>query len=159
MNNMSKDTHERALQLMAHQHVEGISAEEQAWLSMHLGQCEVCSALQAQTANALAALRRMNIELPNNLAARTQLRVRIRAEELREHGPGRTILWGIAGVSWLLGVATAPFVWRGFEWAGTELGLPKLVWASGVVLWWLVPALVATGVVLRERFARAGGIE
>lgn len=152
---MSGDLHVRAQQLIAKQRIEGVSAEEQAWLTAHLAECEACSAVQTQTAQALAALRSMSIELPKNLAARTQLRVRLRAEELPTHNPGRLLLWAIAGVSWLLGLATAPLVWRGFEWVGTELGLPKLVWASGVVLWWAVPGIIVATVVATRR----GGTE
>lgn len=152
---MNNDLHIRAEQLIAKQRVEGASAEEQTWLAAHLAECESCSALQMQTAQALAAFRSANIELPKNLAARTQLRVRLRAEEMPAHNPTRLLLWAIAGVSWLLGLATAPLVWRGFEWAGTELGLPKLVWASGVVLWWAGPAIVVATVVALRR----GGTE
>jgi len=148
---MNENIHERAQQLIAQQRVEGISDEEQSWLTTHLAECEACSAVQAQTAQALAAFRSMNIELPKNLAARTQLRVRMRADELPAHNPGRFLLWAIAGVSWLLGLASAPLVWRGFEWAGGQLGLPKIVWQLGVVLWWLVPGLLATGMILLQR--------
>ncbi len=151
---MSENFHARAQQLIAQQRVEGISAEEQSWLAAHVADCEACSAVLTQTAQALAAFRSMNIELPKNLAARTQLRVRMRAEELPAHNPGRFLLWAIAGVSWLLGLASAPLVWRGFEWAGTELGLPKIVWQLGVAAWWLVPGLLATGMVLLQRRAR-----
>jgi len=79
---MNENPHIRATQLIAQQRVEGISSEEQSWLAAHLATCELCSAVQAQTAEALNAFRSMNIELPRNLAARTQLRVRLRAEEL-----------------------------------------------------------------------------
>jgi hypothetical protein len=147
---MSENLHERAQQLIAQQRAEGISTEEQNWLSAHLAECEACTALQTQTAQALAAFRSMNIELPKNLAARTQLRVRLRAEELPVRDGSRVLLWAIAGVSWLLGLASAPLVWRGFEWAGTELGLPKIVWQLGVVLWWLVPGAVAVGAVVMQ---------
>ncbi|HLK04748.1 MAG TPA: hypothetical protein VKT53_09935 [Candidatus Acidoferrum sp.] len=156
---MNNNLHEQAQQLMAKQRVEGISADEQTWLAAHLSECEDCSALHARTSEALAAFRSMSIEVPRNLAARTQLRVRMRAEELPARKASSVLLWAIAATSWVLGLASAPLVWRGFEWAGTELHLPKLVWASGVVLWWTVPALVAVGVVLRERLTRAGGIE
>ena len=152
---MNETLHSRAQQLIAKQRIEGISNEEQAWLSAHFAECEACSALQSQTAQALASLRSMNIELPKNLAARTQLRVRIRAEELPVHNPGRLLLWAIAGVSWLLGLASAPLVWRGFEWLGGELGLPRIVWQIGVALWWLLPGVVATGAVLLQKWARA----
>ena len=148
---MSENLHERALHFIAQQRVEGISTEEQTWLSAHLAECESCSLVQAQTAQALAAFRSMNIELPKNLAARTQLRVRLRAEELPTHNPGRLLLWVLTGFSWLVGVASAPLVWRGFAWLGEEFSLPKLVWQSGVVLWWLVPGLLAAGAVVLQR--------
>ena len=151
---MNNDLHVRAQQLIAKQRIEGVSVEEQTWLAAHLVECEACSALQMQTAQALAAFRSMNIELPQNLAARTQLRVRLRAEELPTHNPSRLLLWAIAGVSWLLGLASAPMVWRGFAWAGSELGLPKIVWQVGVALWWLLPGVVATGTILLHRVSR-----
>ena len=152
---MNETLHSRAQQLIAQQRVEGVSAEDQVWLSAHLEECAACSALQSQTTQALSAFRSMNIDLPKNLAARTQLRVRMRAEELPAHNPGRFLLWAIAGVSWLLGLASAPLVWRGFEWLGGELGLPRIVWQIGVALWWLVPGVVATGAVLLQKWARA----
>lgn len=151
---MNESLHTRAMQLIAQQRVEGISADDQAWLAAHLAECQSCSAAQTQTTQALNAFRSMNVELPKNLAARTQLRVRLRGDELPAHNPGRFVLWAIAGVSWLLGLASAPLVWRGFEWAGTELGLPRIVWQLGVALWWLVPGIVATGAILLQKWAR-----
>lgn len=156
---MSSELHARAQQLIARQRVEGISADEQIWLAAHLAECEACSFGQAKTAEALAAFRSVNVALPRNLAARTQLRVRLRAEELRAHNPGRLLLWAIAGVSWLLGLASAPLVWRGFQWAGGELGLPKIIWQLAIALWWLLPGLLATGMVLLQRRARTDVIE
>jgi hypothetical protein len=152
---MSENIHARAKKLTAQQHVEGISLEEQTWLSAHLAECEACCADQAQTAEALASFRMLNIELPRNLAARTQLRVRLRVEKLPSHHPGRVLLWAIAGVSWLLGLVSAPLVWRGFEWVGAELGLPKIIWQLGVALWWLVPGIVATGAILLQKWTGA----
>src|SRR5262249_19688160 len=152
---MNENLHSRAQQLIAQQRVEGISSDEQAWLSAHLADCKACTGVQSQTAQAIAVFRSLNIELPKNLAARTQLRIRLRAEELPARNPGRLLLWALAGVSWLLGLASAPLVWRGFEWAGGELGLPRIVWQLGVALWWLVPGIVATGAVLLQKSARA----
>ena len=152
---MSETLHSRAQGLISRQRVEGISFEEQTWLSRHLAECEACSAVEAETLQALASFRSMDIELPKNLAARTELRVRLRGEELRAQSPGRVMLWAIAGVSWLLGLASAPLVWRGFQWIGGELGLPKIIWQLGVALWWLVPGIVATGAVLLQKWARA----
>ena len=148
---MNENLHTRAMQLIAQQRVETISIDDQSWLAVHLAECDSCSATDAQTAQALAAFRNINVELPKNLAARTQLRVRLRAEELPERNPGRALLWAIAAVSWVLGLASAPLVWRGFAWLGSEFALPDLVWQAGVVLWWMVPGVVAVGAVILQK--------
>jgi hypothetical protein len=145
---MSSDPHVRANELLARRRVELLAQQDEQWLAAHQAECASCTAEDGRMSDALSALRGMPIEMPRNLASRTQMRVRLRAEELREHGPANRLVWAVAIMSWIFGLATAPFVWRGFEWLGGELHLPKLVWATGVVLWWAVPALVATGIVL-----------
>jgi hypothetical protein len=156
---MSNDLHVRANELLARRHVEPLQRQDEAWLAAHLTECESCAAEDAGLSDALSALRGMPINLPRNLASRTQLRVRLRAEELREHGPANRLIWAVACMSWIFGLATAPFVWRGFAWVGGELHLPKLVWIAGVVLWWIVPALVATGIVLLGHKGHAGAAD
>ncbi len=153
---MSAGIHDRALQLIAQERVEGISPAEREWLAAHLQDCAHCAELARQTDQALRSMRTAAIPLPRGLASRTQFRVRLRAEELREHGLGRKLLWTIAGVSWALGIASAPWVWRAFEWVGHRTGAPKLIWEVGFVMWWAVPALLATGVVLAIWNGRAG---
>ena len=156
---MSETNHSRAKQLIAQQRIEGISTSDQAWLAAHLQECDECSTLHQQTQTALASLRSMSIDLPKNLAARAQLRVRMRAEELGEREPGRKLLWGLIGVSWMLGVATAPFVWKAFSWVGSEIGLPKAVLMLGMALWWLVPGLLITGAVVVQKEKTERGAE
>jgi hypothetical protein len=153
---MSTDLHARAEKLIAQERVEGTSSAEREWLSAHLQECAHCAELARQTDQALRSMRTAAIPLPHGLASRTQFRVRLRAEELREHGLGRKLLWSIAGVSWALGIASAPWVWRAFEWVGHRTGAPRLIWEVGFVMWWAVPALLATGVVLAIWNWRAG---
>jgi hypothetical protein len=148
---MNEQTHDRARTLIAAQQIEGLSPNDHAWLNTHLAECQSCAAENQRVDHALSTLRSTHIELPPDLASRTQFRVRLRAEELRERTHGSLILWAIAAISWALGVATAPWVWRGFEWAGNELGLPKFVWMAGIALWWLVPGLVAAGLVVLQK--------
>jgi len=151
---MSENLHMRAQQLIAQQRVERISTQEETWLAAHLAECEACSAEQVQTAQALAAFRSMNIELPKNLAARTQLRVRllrtncqrtIRAACCSGRSPG------FPGC-WVLPVRLS---------SGVDLNGPAPSWACpdrlalGVALWWLVPGIVAMGAVLLQKWARA----
>ena len=156
---MNSDLHIRAQKLIAQQRVEGITREEEFRLAAHLAECESCAAFAREMEQALSAFRGVTAEVPRGLVNRTQLRVRLRAEELRERAPGRALMWAIAAVSWALGVATAPWVWRGFEWIGDQAGLSKPVWELGVVLWWAVPALIATGAVIFERRGRTQELE
>jgi hypothetical protein len=156
---VNHDVHERASQLLTQRRIEPLSRENGQWLAAHLAECESCAAADARTSTALSALRTMQINVPRNLASRTQLRVRLRAEELREHGPANRLTWAVAAMSWILGLATAPLVWRGFEWIGAHTGTPKLVLQFGFVLWWGLPALLAAGIVLWKREWRAPGVE
>ena len=151
---MSGEMHERAKTLIAKQRIEGaasIGAGERQWLEAHLGECQACARHAEETDFALASVRGFGVELPRGLASRTQMRVRLRAEELRERAPGKKLLWAISGVSWALGVATAPWVWQAASWIGQRTGAPKIVWEAGFVLWWAVPALFAAGAVVAEK--------
>jgi len=156
---MPETLHQRANQLMASRLIEPLSREDEQWLTAHMAGCEACAAAEARTREALSALRALQINLPRNLASRTQLRVRLRAEELREQGPASRLIWAVAAMSWILGLATAPLVWRGFAWLGAEMGAPRLVLQLGFVLWWGLPALLAAGIVLWKRESRAQGAE
>jgi predicted anti-sigma-YlaC factor YlaD len=147
---MNENLHARAEKLIAQERVEGISQSEHDWLAAHLRECQSCAQVAQQTNDALRTLRGMTIPLPRGLAARTQFRVQLRAQELREREPKRRLLWIMCAMSWALGIATAPYVWRAFEWAGERIGVPRLVWEVGFGLWWTIPALVAAAIVLLE---------
>jgi hypothetical protein len=148
---MSENIHMRAQGLLAESLVEGISATEQSWLEQHLQGCEDCARQAETTRGLLRALRGVAVAVPGDLAARTQLRVRLRAQESVAGSRSSLVLWLLTGMSWLLGIFSAPLIWRGFGWLGAEFGLPKLVLEFGFVLWWAVPALLAVGVVLHQR--------
>ena len=148
---MTNDLHIRAQKLIAQQHIESVSSDDARWLNAHLAECESCAAEQHRLRDSLSALRTMHLDLPSNLASRTQFRVRMRAEELREKEPARKLIWAVAAVSWVLGLVTAPLVWRGVEWLGNATGAPKLILQAGFVLWWSVPPLIAAWAALREK--------
>ncbi len=147
---MNHQTHDRAKQLLAQERVEGIPRAEREWLTAHLQDCAGCTELARQTEQALRSMRTAAIPLPSGLASRTQFRVRLRAQELREREPKRRALWLACAVSWIFGVASAPYVWSLFQWFGQRTGVPKLVWEVGFGLWWTIPALFAAAVLLME---------
>jgi len=153
---VNEDLHQRAQRLQAESLVEGIAATDQAWLGQHLRECADCAREAAATQEALQALRGVPVAVPRDLVARTQLRVRLRAQEAGESSRGNMLLWIITGASWLLGVLSAPLVWRGFAWVGGQFGVPKLVLEMGFVLWWTVPALLAVVAVLYQRTIAQG---
>ncbi len=152
---MNDNLHARAQKLIAQDRIEGISHAERDSLAAHLRECAACSQVAQQTNSAINALRGLPVPLPRGLAARTQFRVQLRAQELREREPKRRLLWIMCAMSWALGIATAPYVWRAFEWTGEHFGLPKLLWEMGFGLWWTIPALVAAAVVLLENLRLA----
>jgi hypothetical protein len=152
---MNENLHSRAEKLIAQERIEGITQSERDWLATHLGECRACAQVAQQTSEALHVLRGMPIPLPGGLAERTQFRVQLRAQEMREREPKRRLLWIMCAVSWALGIATAPYVWRVFEWAGEHLGVPTLLWEMGFGLWWTIPAVVAAAVVLLENVRQA----
>lgn len=153
---MSENLHERALQLLAKFLVEGVSKADEAWLREHLAGCADCAREAALGQELLLALRCAPVSVPRDLAARTQLRVRLRAREASSAANGNFWLWVVTVASWLLGVFSAPLVWKGFSWLGGNLGLPKAAMEVGFVLWWTVPALIAVGVVLHQRAVSTG---
>ena len=143
---MSQELHARAEQLIAQERVEGISPADQHWLRQHLSECSSCAARAAATEQALRSLRSLSVPFPKTLASRTQFRVRLRAQQLRAE-PRWRMVWAACGISWAFGAATAPYVWRGLEWAGHRMGLPNIIWELGFGLWWALPAAVV-GVIL-----------
>ncbi len=152
---MNENLHARAEKLIAQERIEGISQPERDWLAAHVRECQACAQVAQQTNDALRVLRAVHVSLPHGLAARTQFRLQLRAQEMREREPKRRLLWIMCAMSWALGIATAPYVWRAFEWAGERIGLPRLIWEMGFGLWWTIPALVAAAVVLLENLRQA----
>jgi len=150
---MSADVHARAGQLIAQERVEGISTAERSWLEQHLTECEGCAEQERATGEAIRALRGVAIPLPKTLASRAQMRVRMRAQQLRGE-PRWRLVWAACGVSWAFGAATAPYVWRGLEWAGHRMSLPNFIWELGFGLWWALPAAVVAVILLMENAGR-----
>lgn len=153
---MSEETHKKAEALIAAAHVEGISETDRAWLDAHLENCPPCAARSDSLARAVGALRLQTVSVSPAVVEATRLRMRIRAQQLREERSRMRALWISCALSWILGAASAPLLWRGFEWAGRYLDMPNIVWQAAFVMWWFVPAALVGGVIVWWR-ARASG--
>ena len=143
--------HDRAQCLIDQERVEGLVAEERRWLEDHLAGCEACAARAAETEATLRALKSVSVALPPGLAASAKLRVREEAAKLKQRRSRNLALIVGCAVSWALGVASAPLVWRLCAWFGTTLDLPRIVWELGFVCWWFVPAAAAGLVIVWAR--------
>lgn len=148
---MNDDLHERARRLIDKERVEGLAVPEQRWLEEHLAACEACAGRVAATDAALRVLRTMPVSVPRGLATSAQLIVRRRAEELRAQRTRNVGLAVSCTLSWVVGVASAPLVWRVCAWLGATFGLPRLLWMSGFVAWWLVPVSAMGLLILWQR--------
>src|SRR6202035_2497522 len=85
--NIHKNIHERACQLISQERIEGISGSENNWLAAHLQECDSCADFARKTSAALRSLQTIPVALPAGLAERTQFRVGLRAQQLRQHEP------------------------------------------------------------------------
>ena len=137
---MNPNTHERAWGLIDALLVEGIATSESEWLEAHLANCPGCQVKARANERALQVLRSNGLAVRPTLVSMTQARVRLRARELHENQSRMRALWISSALSWVLGVASAPFVWRAFQWIGLHAGLPKPIWGTAFALWWLLPA-------------------
>ena len=143
--------HARAEQLMLEALVEPLTAEQRGWLDAHLESCAECARLGESTGAAVRALRTAPVRLPAGLAERTRMRVYLRTAGEGGRRPWRWPVWVSCGVSWAIGAASAPYVWRGFEWAGRLAGVSDAVWKACFGLWWAAPALASVAILLAER--------
>jgi anti-sigma factor RsiW len=144
---MREDIHERALQLVDKRQVEGLTAEEHNELEAHLESCAQCQKRALATERALHALRSAAPRFDLALVLTTQMRARVRARELNENAARMRALWISCTLSWVLGVVSAPLLWRGFEWMGQRWAISRPVWMTGFALSWVAPAVVAAAVI------------
>jgi hypothetical protein len=155
-NNLT-ESHARAESLIAKDRVEGISPVEQQWLAAHLRECATCSGNAEATQQALRSLLSSHITAPRGLAARTQFRVRLRAQEMSSvRQPRWRLVYMMCGASWVAGAATAPYIWRVLEWLGHRAGVPDLVWKMGFGVWWALPAIIAAAILFAESAGTRG---
>ncbi len=148
---MKEDLHERARRLIDRERVEGLSTEDRIWLERHLGECDDCAGWASRADAALRALLNFSVVLPAGLAASTSFRVRDEAEAFQQRRVRNIGLAVACAFSWLVGVASAPLVWKVCAWVGAAFDLPRVVWMLGFAAWWLVPAAAAAGLVLWQR--------
>jgi hypothetical protein len=156
---MREDIHERAVQLIDKMQVEGLAVEERDWLQGHLESCAQCQKQALETERVLRALRSAVPRFDVTLVMATQMRARMRAREIVENAARMRALWISCALSWVLGVVSAPLLWRGFEWIGHRMAISRAVWMTGFALSWVAPAAIVAAVIAWRHARKANATE
>ena len=137
---MKSENHERARTLLTTGHVEGISSAERQWLETHLAVCPECSDEAAALNATLRSLRAVSISARPDAVRKARLAVHHRAEELRVKRERSAPMWIAVAVSTMWAILTTPYIWSAFAWMGRWLRLSNVVWETGFLMWWFLPA-------------------
>ncbi len=138
---MSNSDHERARELVLLRDIEGMSGDDAVWLASHLEGCGECSGFADGLEFAERALRAEPVMASSALVSATQMRVRQRAAELRDH-EARNFLIGISFCLGLLWSAGAAFVGLKLSgWLADKIHVAPWIIATALVVFWLAPAI------------------
>jgi hypothetical protein len=133
-------------------------AQQSTWLQIHLQDCAACRDYAEAAGHAVRALRSQPFAADSTLVRATQMRVRSRALELRQH---HERIWLVSLACLAVGISatvTTPLFWRAFEWTGAWAGVSNWVWQAGFTFCWIAPALVV-GTLLLARGTHLRGTQ
>ena len=144
---MTQSSHQEIRRLIATS-AEDLSEAQQALLRAHLQECGSCRDYAAATAEIVRALRGIPVAADRRLVLNTQARVRARAFVLRQRQQWLTLAALACTFVGLSAAITTPLVWWAFDWIGTHTGLSRLLWQAAFALYWMVPALLVSVLLL-----------
>lgn len=140
---MNHDPHQQAQELIACRG-DGLSEAQQAWLEAHLASCDACREYAEAADELVRALRSVPITAGTELVRTTQARARAHAYQLQQQRERMWLIWISCLVVTLSAALTTPLLWQGFAWLGHWIRVPDLLWQTSFVMFWIVPALVAS---------------
>jgi hypothetical protein len=139
---MTNREHERAIDLVTRRGVEDVASPDLAWLESHLAVCSECAEYADLVESTGQLLRSVAITASPALVAVTQSRVHEREAQLREH-QARVVLIAVSFCIGVLSSAASAWLWWRFGgWAAERLSLPNSIVAPGILVAWLLPAVV-----------------
>jgi predicted anti-sigma-YlaC factor YlaD len=153
---MKRDIHEQARELIACSGAADANDESTAWLRRHLQECVECRDYADSAAQLASALHSIAFAADATLVRSTQIKVRARAEQLRQQNERMRLVWLSCCLLSLSGAATTPLLWRSFHWIGEMAQVPGPVWKIAFGLFWIAPA-IAISIVLIARGIHFGG--
>ena len=140
---MNHDPHQQAQELIACRG-DGLSEAQQAWLETHLTTCNRCREYAAAAEELVRALRSVPVTADATLVRTTQARARAHAHKLQQQRERMWLIFISCVVVTLSTALTTPLLWQGFAWLGRWIRVPDLLWQTSLVMFWMVPALVAS---------------
>jgi predicted anti-sigma-YlaC factor YlaD len=151
---MTHNEHERARELIA---LGGLEEAQQNWLGGHLRECVACREYADAAGQMVRAVRSLPVTADARLVRATQMRVRFHAARLRE---ARARMWLVGTACLGVGLSatiTIPLAWRLFAWMGHSARVSSLVWETGFAVFWIVPALVVSALLMARGTHLADG--
>jgi anti-sigma factor RsiW len=144
---MNGNEHGRAMDLLTRREVEGVSDADARWLESHLAACEDCASYELTLSGAERAMRSVTVMASASLVGLTQARVRACAAQLRERGSRRFLIAISFAMGLVFSTLSASAWWKVGGWMVDRFSLPSAIVGPGLVLFWLLPA-VLLGVLL-----------
>ena len=139
---MNGHEHERAMELLTLRDVEGVAENDARWLESHLDGCAECAGFELAMSDAGQAIRGYSVMASAALVDATKARLQARAAQLHE-GEARRFL---IAISFAMGVVFSTLSawawWKVGSWMVERFSLPSAIVAPGLVLFWLLPAIV-----------------
>jgi anti-sigma factor RsiW len=136
------ELHARAKKLIVADRVEGLSADERDWLDRHLADCDECSIEVSRLSAAIQAFRAVPLTASPDLVSRTSAMVWQRARQKQTARREFVPLWIATALSVASMAYTSPYVWSALTWLGRLSHTSEIVWQTGFLMWWFMPATV-----------------
>lgn len=139
---MNGNEHGRAMDLLTLREIESIAENDAHWLESHLAACEECASYDMALGSAERAVRSFTVMASAGLVQSTRERVHARATQLRERESRRFLI----AISFAMGVVFSTLSawawWKVGGWMVERFSLPSVIVGPGLVLFWLLPAIL-----------------
>jgi hypothetical protein len=121
---------------------DGLSPQEESWLTAHLESCATCRKFAENTRETVRALRGVSVTADVHLVSRTQLRLRQRARELQGRQERLWMVTVCVTAVMVSTLTTTAMLWRVLSWLGQQVHVPALLWQGGLALSLFVPTIL-----------------
>jgi predicted anti-sigma-YlaC factor YlaD len=139
---MNRDAHDRAREALSAR--DEVTPAEQNWVQQHLAECAQCREFAQEVQEVVRALRAVPFIAKADVVRSTQMRVRLRARELRNRRERLWLVWISCAFVSAFALISNALVWEAFAWAGSLAHVPDVVWQLGFAMFWIAPTIAAS---------------